>query len=167
MANNAAASLPQDATRIGEPPDDPRRPTPARPRLEPLSAIAVPLEGDSDTAIGAICLYESKSPRGFSPEDRALLRLISANAGAAVRQHRARLSRARGDRRATLGPLLSGLVHEMATPLDVIGGYVEQMATMPDPARRAEHARLIVKQLELVRGVQREMSELARGELGT
>ena len=166
MANNVAASLPQDAARIGSGRDALRLRAPESTRAEPPpmadSAIAVPLQGDGDIAIGAIALYDSKHPGDSSPEDRALLRLISTNAEAAVRLHRTRLGQQRSDPRADVGRSLSGLLHDMRTPLAVIGGYVQLMAQTPDAAQRAEHAQLVLSQLDLLRGMQREVLELAR-----
>ncbi len=93
------------------------------------SAIAVPLEGEGDEAVGAIALYNSRKPAGFSQDDRALLRLVSANASTAVRLFRSRLERERSERLTTIGRLLSGVMHDMRTPLTVISGYVQLMAT--------------------------------------
>ncbi len=128
------------------------------------SAIAVPLEGEGDEAVGAIALYNSRKPAGFSQDDRALLRLVSANASTAVRLFRSRLERERSERLTTIGRLLSGVMHDMRTPLTVISGYVQLMATAIDPAQRADHARLILKQFDLISAMQREVLEFARGE---
>jgi signal transduction histidine kinase len=165
MFHNEALSLPGDAERFGG-------------DLEPLiskrlgemlhaqltSAIAVPLEGESDEAVGAIALYNSRKPGGFSQDDRALLRLISANASTAVRLFRSRVERERSERLTTIGRLLSGVMHDMRTPLTVISGYVQLMATATDATQRGEHARLILKQFDLLSAMQREVLEFARGE---
>jgi len=46
----------------------------------------------------------------------------------------------------------------------VISGYVQLMATAADPGQRADHARLILKQFDLISAMQREVLEFARGE---
>ena len=109
-------------------------------------------------------LYNSHKPGGFSQDDRALLRLISANASTAVRLFRSRIERERSERLTTIGRLLSGVMHDMRTPLTVISGYVQLMATAPDATQRAEHGRLILKQFDLISAMQREVLEFARGE---
>ncbi len=165
MLHNEALSLPGDAERLGG-------------DLEGLiserlsgvlnvnltSAIAVPLEGEGDEAVGAIALYNSRKSGGFSQDDRALLRLISANASTAVRLFRSRVERERSERLTTIGRLLSGVMHDMRTPLTVISGYVQLMATATDATQRGEHARLILKQFDLLSAMQREVLEFARGE---
>ncbi|WP_437936760.1 GAF domain-containing protein [Sorangium sp. So ce341] len=128
------------------------------------SAIAVPLEGEDAVPIGAMALYNSSKPHGFSKDDRALLRLVSANASTALRLFRSRLEREQSERLTTIGRLLSGVMHDVRTPLTVISGYVQLMASAPDAATREEHARLILKQFDVISAMQREVLEFARGE---
>jgi signal transduction histidine kinase len=128
------------------------------------SGIAVPLEGHDEEAIGAVALYNSSQKAAFSQDDRALLRLVSANASTAVRLFRERSDRERSERLTSIGRLLSGVMHDMRTPLTVISGYVQLMATVDDKATRAEHARVILKQFDVISAMQREVLEFARGE---
>jgi signal transduction histidine kinase len=128
------------------------------------SVAAVPLEGEDGAAVGAIALYNSRKPGGFSQDDRALLRLISANASTAVRLYWSRVARERTERLTSIGRLLSGVMHDMRTPLTVIGGYTQLMAQTDDPVARAEHAKLIQKQFDIIGAMQREVLEFARGE---
>ena len=166
MFHNEALSLPADNARLGhdglESPVSQRLSTMLNVAL--TSAIAVPLDGEADEAVGAIALYNSHKPGGFSQDDRALLRLISANASTAVRLFRSRVERERSERLTTIGRLLSGVMHDMRTPLTVISGYVQLMATATDATQRSEHARLILKQFDLLSAMQREVLEFARGE---
>jgi signal transduction histidine kinase len=167
MYHNEAVSLPADLARLG---GDDGLESPVSGRLSTMlnvqltSAIAVPLDGEADEAVGAIALYNSHKPGGFSQDDRALLRLISANASTAVRLFRSRVERERSERLTTIGRLLSGVMHDMRTPLTVISGYVQLMATATDAHQRSEHARLILKQFDLLSAMQREVLEFARGE---
>ncbi|WP_437811322.1 GAF domain-containing protein [Sorangium sp. So ce1078] len=128
------------------------------------TAIAVPLEGEDAVPIGAMALYNSRKPHGFSKDDRALLRLVSANASTALRLFRSRLEREQSERLTTIGRLLSGVMHDVRTPLTVISGYVQLMASAPDAATREDHARLILKQFDVISAMQREVLEFARGE---
>ena len=128
------------------------------------TAIAVPLEGEDGLAVGAMALYNSVKPSGFTQDDRALLRLVSANASTAVRLFRSRAEREKSERLSTIGRLLSGVMHDLRTPLTVISGYVQLMATAADPVVRGEHSRLILKQFDLISAMQREVLEFARGE---
>ena len=130
------------------------------------SCIAVPLEGEEGEAMGAIALF-NKGGDGFSEEDRALLLLIAANASTAIRLQSARESREREERLTTIGRLLSGVVHDMKTPLTVISGYVQMMAQADKRELREEYADLALKQFEHIGSMQRDVLEFARGEKST
>lgn len=141
---------------------------------EPCRAcIAVPLEGEDGEAIGAIALYNKRSPAGAVPprnavgfleEDRALLLLIAANASTALRLQLAREEREREERLTTIGRLLSGVIHDLKTPLSVISGYVQLMQQADKRAVREEYAELALKQFEHIGAMQRDVLEFARGE---
>lgn len=128
------------------------------------SVTAVPLEGEDDMPLGALILLNSKRASGFSQDDRALLRLISANASTAVRLFRSRLQREKTERLTSIGRLLSGVMHDMRTPLTVISGYVQLMASTNDAAAREEFAHVVLKQFDILSAMQREVLEFARGE---
>jgi signal transduction histidine kinase len=128
------------------------------------SAIAVPLEGTEDQAIGGIALYNSKKPLGFTQDDRALLRLVSANASTALQLFRSRMDQEKTERLSALGRLISGVMHDMRTPLTVISGYVQLTASAKDEATRNEYVKVILKQFDAISAMQREVLEFARGE---
>jgi signal transduction histidine kinase len=134
---------------------------------EPVSAcIAVPLEGEDGDAMGAIALFNKKSG-DFDEEDRALLLLIAANASTAIRLQLSRESREREERLTTIGRLLSGIVHDLKTPLTVISGYVQMMVQADKRALREEYGELALKQFEHIGAMQRDVLEFARGERTT
>jgi signal transduction histidine kinase len=131
---------------------------------EPVHAcIAVPLEGEDGDAMGAIALF-NKDKGEFDEEDRALLLLIAANASTAIRLQMSRESREREERLTTIGRLLSGIVHDLKTPLTVISGYVQMMVQADKRGLREEYADLALKQFEHIGAMQRDVLEFARGE---
>jgi signal transduction histidine kinase len=128
------------------------------------SALCVPLEGEDQSALGAVALYDKRGVRGFSEDDTALLQLIAANASTAVQLLVARDMREREERLTTIGRLLSGIIHDMKTPLTVISGYVQLMQTEKDKKKRDEYAESVLKQFDHISAMQREVLEFARGE---
>lgn len=143
---------------------------PVSARLETLfgitvsSAVAMPLEGQDDEPIGALGLFNAERQGGFSQDARALLRLVSANASTALRLFLGRAEREKSDRLTSLGRLLSAMLHDLRTPMTIISGYVQLMATEPDDRTRQEHAKLVAKQFDIIGSMQREILEFARGE---
>ena len=127
------------------------------------AALAVPLEGESGKPMGAIALY-NKRDRGFTEEDRALIVLVGANASTSVRLQLSRETREREERLTTIGRLLSGVIHDLKTPLTVISGYVQLMQQAESKEQRDEYAELVLKQFDHISAMQREVLEFARGE---
>ncbi|HEX7666978.1 MAG TPA: GAF domain-containing protein [Polyangiaceae bacterium] len=128
------------------------------------SALAVPLEGEEGRSMGSIALYNKRASQSFSDEDRALLLLIAANASTAIRLQLAREEREREERLTTIGRLLSGVIHDLKTPLTLISGYVQLMDREKNDAKRDEYAQLILKQFDHISAMQRDVLEFARGE---
>jgi signal transduction histidine kinase len=128
------------------------------------NALIVPLEGEDEKPLGAVALYNKRHVLGFSDEDRDLLILIAANASTAVRLQLAREAREREQRLTTIGRLLSGVIHDLKTPLTVISGYVQLMQAADERKTRDHHAEAILKQFEHIGAMQREVLEFARGE---
>ncbi len=126
-------------------------------------ALAVPLDGEDGEPMGALAMY-SDGTHAFTEEDRALLILIAANAQAALQLQLSRESREREERLSTIGRLLSGVIHDLKTPLGVISGYVQMLPAEPDPKLRAEYGELALKQFDHIGAMQREVLEFARGE---
>src|SRR5262249_33229592 len=128
------------------------------------SCLAVPLEGEAGESMGALALYDKKASPGFTEDDKALVMLIAANASTAIRLQLAREHREREQRLMTIGRLLSGVIHDLKTPLTVISGYVQLMTTCDDRDQRDTYAESILKQFDHIASMQREVLEFARGE---
>ncbi len=126
------------------------------------SALCVPLEGDDGLTLGSIGLYGKML--GFDEEDEAIVLLVCANVATALRLHWSREAREREERLTTIGRLLSGVIHDLKTPLSVISGYVQLMQSADSRAKRDQYAELMVKQFEHVFAMQRDVLEFARGE---
>jgi signal transduction histidine kinase/putative methionine-R-sulfoxide reductase with GAF domain len=128
------------------------------------SALAVALEGQDGAPLGAMAIFDKSDGRPFASEDIELLRLIAANFSTAIRLFRARAEREREERLSAIGSLLSSVVHDLKSPIAVIGGYVQMMANTEEEAKRKEYADLVLKQFDNIAAMQREVLEFARGE---
>ncbi len=146
-------------------PDDPRTDKELDQRIgfNCQTALAVPLEGEDRAPMGAIALY-NKRDATFDGADRSLLLLVAANASTAIRLQVAREQREREERLGAIGRLLSGVIHDMRTPLTVISGYVQLMQSAVAQEKRNEYAEAVLKQFDHIAAMQREVLEFARGE---
>jgi signal transduction histidine kinase len=127
------------------------------------SAIAAPL-GD-DNFSGALALYNHRGDSvRFAKADMRLLELVSANVGTELRVLESRVQRERAERLGSIGKLLSGVMHDLRTPLTVISGYVQLMQVADDQSARAEYGETIAEQFEIISAMQRDLLSYARGE---
>jgi signal transduction histidine kinase len=129
------------------------------------SLVAVPLgaSSPSDAPLGVLELLNKKSGR-FDEGDLRLLTLIAAHARNAIVRAEDRQERLRSDRLAAIGQMMSGVLHDLKTPMTVISGFAQLMAQSDDAEGRVRHAELIVKQCELMAAMGREVLQFARGE---
>jgi signal transduction histidine kinase/putative methionine-R-sulfoxide reductase with GAF domain len=127
------------------------------------AALVLPLEGDGK-ALGAVGLFGSAGSRAFTGEDENLMQLVGANVSTAVRLFFASQARERGERLTSIGRLLSQVIHDFKTPMTVISGYVQLMAEAGDAKKRQEYSEEVLKQFDVLTGMQREVLEFARGE---
>jgi signal transduction histidine kinase len=127
------------------------------------SALVLPLEGE-DAPLGAVALFGTADSRAFTGEDESLMQLVGANVSTAVRLFFASQARERGERLTSIGRLLSQVIHDFKTPMTVISGYVQLMADAADAKKRHEYAEEVLKQFDVLTGMQREVLEFARGE---
>lgn len=132
--------------------------------LDIFSALVMPLEGEGGRPLGAMGIYNKTERRPFAQEDIELVRLVAANASTAIQLFRSRIAREREERLSTIGRLLSGVIHDLKTPMTVISGYVQMMATAKSDAQRKEYVELVLKQFDVISAMQREVLEFARGE---
>ena len=126
------------------------------------SCLVMPLS--SEPVFGAMGLFTKRGGRPFEEEDRSLMALVGANVSTAVRLFRASEQRERGQRLGTIGRVLSQVIHDFKTPMTVISGHVQMMTLENKPDVRAEHARDVLRQLETLTAMQREVLDFARGE---
>jgi len=129
------------------------------------SAIGVPFGQESEGhSMGAIALYNKQQENDFSVDDMNFLRLIAANLSTAVQLYRSRRSQERAERLTSIGRLLSSVIHDLKTPMTVIGGYVQLMVDADEKKQRMLYGELVQKQFHVVHQMQQEVLEFARGE---
>jgi signal transduction histidine kinase len=125
------------------------------------SALCVPIRTE-DGVIGALELLNK--PGGFDAADLRRLTLVAGQAARAVQVGRGRDERDRSARLASIGQMLSGVLHDLKTPMTVISGYAELMAEEPQADKRKRYGSLVTRQFEHVSAMTREILQFARGE---
>jgi GAF domain-containing protein len=131
--------------------------------LIPRTVLAVPLAGDEQT-IGALELVDKGSHRAFEAADLKLATLLGGQISKAIQVARHKEERLNQSRLAAIGQLLSGVLHDLKTPMTIVSGYAQLMAQIDDARQRSQYVEHILKQFDLMNGMTREVLQFARGE---
>ena len=129
----------------------------------PRSVLCVPLKWDD--GVGALELLNKTQGKGpFTPDDVKLATMIAGHVSTAIGLARSRERRAREERLSTIGQFLSGVLHDLKTPMTVLSGYAQLMAREDDRDTREQYAELVARQVDLISAMTRETLAFARGD---
>ncbi len=87
--------------------------------------LALPLRGERTEPYGLLLVSDDRRSDGFSPEERATLRSLAAQAAVAIDNSRLHRRLQERDRLAALGEMSAGLAHEIRNPLGAIAAAAE------------------------------------------
>jgi signal transduction histidine kinase len=123
----------------------------------------VPLVSE-DESFGAIELIDKVDDAGFTETDLKLLSLIAGQASKAIQLARAKEDRVSQSRLASIGQVVSGVLHDLKTPMTIVSGYAQLMAQIDDANQRGQYVDQILKQFDQMAAMTREVLAFARGE---
>jgi signal transduction histidine kinase len=126
------------------------------------NAICVPL-GRDGAIHGAIELLNK--PGGFEQRDLDVLLLVAELAAHHVAVASDRDRRDREQRLANIGQLLSGVMHDLKTPLSIISGYAQLMAMEEDAVERQKGCKVLLDQFSTIDAMTREVLDFAKGKV--
>ncbi|MFT7622126.1 MAG: signal transduction histidine kinase [Myxococcota bacterium] len=129
------------------------------------NALCVPLVID-DERFGSIALLNQApgAGLGYTEADAKMMTLVAGRAEAAVVVERRRSQELDANRLAAIGQALSGVLHDLKTPMTIIGGYAQLMVDIEDPKERAGFAESIMRQLVALKRMTGEILGFARGD---
>ncbi len=125
------------------------------------AVLCVPVSGEGEI-IGALELLNKRG--GFSDADARLATLLAGQGGRALSLRKSRSENERRSRLAAIGQMLSGLLHDLRTPMTVVAGYAELLAVEEDADERKRQSKIILSQLEHLNAMTRETLAFAKGE---
>ena len=130
------------------------------------SILAVPLvhASSGDDALGAFEVLNKRGAKSFDDGDLKLLTLIAGQAAKAIILARSREEKLNSDRLASIGQMMSGVMHDLKTPMTIVSGYAQLMAQNDDEKSRKAYADMILKQFDLMSAMTREVLLFARGQ---
>lgn len=132
------------------------------------SVLCVPLrwdDGGGTAGTGAVeLLNKARGAADFEEDDLKLATLIAGHISTAIENARARERREREDRLSGLGRLLSGILHDLHTPMTVIKGYAKMLGKELPAEERESIAATVLSQVDMMNNMTREMLAFARGD---
>jgi signal transduction histidine kinase/putative methionine-R-sulfoxide reductase with GAF domain len=135
--------------------------------VTPQHIMVAPLV-DAEEVIGGIEIIDqrrtTRDGTAWSDADLKLLVLIAAQAASAIGFARRRSEQSNRERLASIGRMLAGLLHDLKTPMTIISGYAQLMATCEDAGQRDAYVEQIQRQFDLLSGMTREVLAFARGD---
>lgn len=144
-------------------------PTRAAKGMTIQNMIAVPLF-DNDVCIGALEVFnlmltkDDDSIAGFTNDDVKVLTIIASQIASAVVARHRREAEEKENRLASIGQMISGILHDYKTPFTVISGYMQLMAETDDQELREKYAEIGVKQFAQINELTHELLMFARGD---
>jgi len=126
------------------------------------NALAVPIIWE-ETSYGALELLNKREGR-FGEEDLRLATLVAGQAARAIHRSRSRAEEERKGRLQLVGQMLSGLLHDLRTPMTIISGYAQLMETASDQLERRQGKEMILKQFDVINSMTGEVLAFVRGE---
>jgi signal transduction histidine kinase len=127
------------------------------------SVLCMALSDHEGRSLGVIQVL-NKRGGAFDLDDEAVLGTVAAYAAISIENSRLFEEQVRAGRLASLGQSLSGVLHDLRTPMTVIAGYAELLAVEESPKERQHQSETILKQIELLEAMTRDVLAFARGE---
>lgn len=135
-------------------------------QASPPSGICVPMIGD-DRVLGALALFGRPTPaRRFDENDAKLISLLAAHATRLVSLRQEQEQAEREERLNAIGHAIAGVLHDFKTPMTIASGYVQMMVDKDERQQRKEMAASVLRQLERVSQMSRDVLSFARGDSG-
>jgi signal transduction histidine kinase/putative methionine-R-sulfoxide reductase with GAF domain len=136
--------------------------------VAPQHLMIAPLVEGDDVIGGIEIIDQRRAARdGDGPwgdDDLKLLVLIAAQTASAIGLARRRSEQSNRDRLASIGRMLAGLLHDLKTPMTIISGYAQLMASSDEAQQREKYVEQIQRQFDLMSGMTREVLAFARGD---
>jgi signal transduction histidine kinase len=117
---------------------------------------------------GAITVLRDRSSERaqipFTSDDERLLHLVAARVASALHDARRRERTKHAEQLERLGTMLASIVHDLKTPMTVISGYVQLMASEESGAERQQSAEIVLKNCEQMTSMIKELLSFTRGD---
>lgn len=126
--------------------------------------LAAPLVA-GDQVIGILEFFNKAEENEFFREDDVrLIRSLSSQISRSIEAFRLRDEKMKADRLASIGNMMSTIVHDLRTPMNNIYGFVDLLKEEEDPEVRQEYGDIIIEQIKTLNNMTRDILDFAKGK---
>jgi len=126
--------------------------------------VCVPLVVD-EHVIGIIQIFNKAQPNEFfRKDDLQLVHSLSSQISRSIEAQRLKDEKIKADRLASIGNMMSTIVHDLRTPMNNILGYVELMEEEEEAEVREEFAAIVRQQIKTLTNMTRDVLDFAKGK---
>ncbi|MFC2087956.1 GAF domain-containing protein [Calditrichota bacterium] len=126
--------------------------------------LGAPLISDGKV-IGAIVFFNKLTENAyFSKNDERIITSVAGQLARGVVNYWLKEEKMNEDRLATIGNMMSALVHDLRTPMNNIYGFVDLMCEEDDSDNRTEFADIINQQIKTLTNMTTDVLDFAKGK---
>jgi signal transduction histidine kinase len=100
----------------------------------------------------------------FSANDQRIMDSIASQTARGIDSYRLRDEKSKADRLATIGNMMSTIVHDLRTPMSNIMGFVDLMLEEDKQVTRQEYAEIVVQQIKALTSMTTDVLDFAKGK---
>jgi K+-sensing histidine kinase KdpD len=132
--------------------------------IELKHILCTPLKTDAGT-LGVIALINNQSGSlYFSGNDCKIVQSVAGQIARGIENHRFKEEKMKADRLATIGNMMSTIVHDLRTPMNNIYGFVDLMLEEDEAQTRQEYADIINDQIKILTNMTTDVLDFAKGK---
>lgn len=115
--------------------------------------------------IGLLMVFnKSEQDEFFREEDIRIIDSLASQISRSIEAYRLRDEKIEAERLASIGNMMSAIVHDIRTPMNNINGFVDLMQEEEEAATREEYADIIMTQIKTLTNMTTDILDFAKGK---
>jgi signal transduction histidine kinase len=126
--------------------------------------VCAPLKIE-DRVIGIMEVFNKPEKNEFfRSDDIRLINSLASQISRSIETYQLKDEKIKADRLASIGNMMSTIVHDLRTPMSNIYGFVDLMQEEEDQNVRQEYAEIIIKQIQILNNMTKDILDFAKGK---
>ena len=115
--------------------------------------------------IGILMVFnKSEQDEFFREEDVRIIDSLASQISRSIEAYRLRDEKIQAERLASIGNMMSAIVHDIRTPMNNINGFVDLMQEEDEAETREEYAEIIMTQIKTLTNMTTDILDFAKGK---